>query len=137
MRRNENIINWEKYTNLLQSDPWDEDNVNNEESVEDMINYLNNKITKAVEEAFELKRVKIPGNKIPAKIRKLMRRKKTISNQLLKSRCPIKINKLRTELVNIEKILEENYEEVIKHKEEKILPSIKEDPALFYSSYSL
>ena len=62
-----------------------------------------------------------------------MRRKKSISKQLLKSRCPIKVANLRLELANIEQILEENYDEVIKRREEKILPSIKEDPALFYS----
>ena len=87
----------------------------------------------ATRRAFKCKPSKIPGNKINVKASKMMRRKSKLSKRCMTSKCPIAIGKIREEISSLENLLQTSLDKVLKTKEEKILPSIKEDPSLFYS----
>ena len=72
-------------------------------------------------------------NKIPRKIRILMRNKKNISKSILKSKSGTKIAKMRKQLHEIETSLEEFYQERRNEKESEAIKKIKKNPKFFYS----
>ena len=61
-----------------------------------------------------------------------MKKKKTISKKLLKTRDERKLTNLRNELDGIERELYENLEKRDMESEQKILPKIKDNPRMFY-----
>ena len=59
--------------------------------------------------------------------------KSRLSNKIMRSKCPIAIDKDRKKLKQVEIDLKISLQKMMRSKEEKILPSMKNDPALFYS----
>ena len=90
-------------------------------------------IVESSRRAFKSKSSKSPGNKINKYASRLMRKKSKLSNRLLRSKCPIAIDKIRKDLTQVERDLKSSLDRMLKSKEEQILPSIKKDPAVFYS----
>ena len=62
-----------------------------------------------------------------------MKTKARLSAQILRSKCPIAINKARKMLQTIEQELKDSLTKLRTNKENKVLPEIKQDPATFYS----
>ena len=94
--------------------------------------WLKNTIESA-RRAFKVKISKTPGNRINKKASKLMDMKARLSKKIMRSKYPIAIEKDRKKLKQVEIDLKISLQKMMKNKEEKILPSIKKDPALFYS----
>ena len=61
-----------------------------------------------------------------------MRRKASISKSLKKTRCPIKMEKLRIELISVETPISESLSSKIKMDETKALENIKTNSRRFY-----
>ena len=73
------------------------------------------------------------GNKIPKKIRQLMKRKKKVSAQLLSSKSWQKNFGKMEELRAIEEELDENYKTNRKKKEKEAIQKLLRNPKFFYS----
>ena len=73
------------------------------------------------------------GNKIPKKIRQLMKRKKKVSGQVLSSKSWQKNFKKMEELKAIEKELDESYKANRKKKEKEAIKTLLKNPRFFYS----
>ena len=72
-------------------------------------------------------------NKIPRKVRTLMRNKKKLSTVLLVTKSASKYLKYQTELESIEKDLKKLYDDRRKKQEKEALHKIKTNPRVFYS----
>ena len=72
-------------------------------------------------------------NKIPRKIRILMRNKGNLSKSILKCKSGYKIGLLRQRLHNIESELETFYNERRNNQEQEAIKKIKKNPKFFYS----
>ena len=77
----------------------------------------------AIKNVFSKKKKKFSGNKIPLYIRKLMKKRRSISKKLLRTGDKIKLSKLRSDIDGIDIDIE---------IEENILPKISENPRIFY-----
>ena len=73
------------------------------------------------------------SNKIPRKVRILMRNKKNLSKSILKSKTGKNVNKLRQKLRNVELQLENHYFKRRQQKEDEAIRKIKKNPKFFYS----
>ena len=73
------------------------------------------------------------GNKIPKKIRQLMKRKKKVSGQVLSSKSWQKNFEKMEELKAIEEELDESYKANRKKKEKEAIKTLLKNPKFFYS----
>ena len=73
------------------------------------------------------------GNMIPRKVRLLMKKKRSISDNILKSKSGTKTRKLMQSLEAVEKTLEENQRMWKRKKENEALSKIKRNPKYFYT----
>ena len=62
-----------------------------------------------------------------------MKTKSKLSAKILKSKCPLSINKAMLDLKQVEIQLKESLKKVRKMKEDKVLPTIVNDPGHFYT----
>ena len=90
---------------------------------------LEDGVSEVFENNLDKKKVK---PKIPRHIKKLHNSKSKISKKILKTRCLLKLVKLRYELEEIECELSENKEKWRKNNELKVIEEIKLNPAVFY-----
>ena len=87
---------------------------------------------KAFEDNVDLE-TKEKGNKIPKKIRQLMKRKKKVSGQVLSSKSWQKNYRKMEELKTIEEELDESYKANRKKKEKEAIKTLLKNPKFFYS----
>ena len=73
------------------------------------------------------------GNKIPKKVRLMLRKKRSISDKIMNSNSATKTGKLMLRLQKIEKELEENQKRWKMSKEKEALTKIKKNPKYFYN----
>ena len=73
------------------------------------------------------------NNKIPRKIRILMRNKSKISKSIQRLKSVPRYLKLRSELESIEKLLKESYDKRRMKQEKEALSKMKKDPKAFYN----
>ena len=71
-------------------------------------------------------------NKIPRKIRILMRNKSKLSKQILRAKSPLKYMSLVEKLETIEEELKTSYEERRSNQENEALKRMKKDPKVFF-----
>ena len=76
---------------------------------------------------------KIARNKIPKKVRALMRKKKKLSSKLLSSTCWRRNYKTMVELEEVEKELDEEYKARRLREKKKAIGAIKRNPKYFYT----
>ena len=112
----ENEANWTKYEKLMDEADWCitqevdpdmklgvYDDLPARKTLGDIYNeHLNTNIELCENKAFNFKSNKSPGNKIPLRVRKMIKRKKSISKLLLRSKDATKITNLRFELRQVE-----------------------------------
>ena len=147
-----NIERWEHFEELMNHDDWSDspaadDPESNEKTTppektlggmsteRTLVEQMNYRLTRNIENnvkiAFKLKNDKGRGNKIPSKVRKLMREKNKISRRLMKSKDGFTITNLRRRLGEVEEELKERYNKMRRNKEDKVIPLIIDEPATF------
>ena len=92
---------WGQYSDILNRVTWDQVR-GKSQNLEEKINIMYENILQAMDQVFSKKKGKQKGNKIPKNVRKSMRKKSKISEKMKKTRCPIKLSKLRYEMQVIE-----------------------------------
>ena len=76
---------------------------------------------------------RIARNKIPKKVRLLMRRKKKLSSKILSSTCWRKNYKTMVDMEQVEKELEKEYKARRLKEEKKAIGAIRRNPKYFYT----
>ena len=82
---------------------------------------------------FPSKKDKGKGNRIPKQKRKLFRKKKRLSEKLLKCKSKHSMRIVRNKIEIIEAEIAKNYNNRRNEEEEKVIGEIKNDPATFYN----
>ena len=88
----------------------------------------------AVADSFPLKRVeKSHGNRIPKKMRWLMKRRSKVARAIPRTKCCIALGKLNAGLEDIESTIKKSHDANRLEKETGMIANIKTDPAKFYA----
>ena len=138
---------WIRYNVLLTKLSEDFEDKSKNENTEGKLNVFYKTIEKTVVLLFEKKdafknneeKKERKGNKIPKKIRILMRKKTSISKKIILSNSGGKTLRLMKSLENVEKELDTSYKSMRVKKENDALGKIKRNPKYFYkyaSSFS-
>jgi ribonuclease P/MRP protein subunit RPP40 len=122
---------WVRYRLLLNDNSWAE--ISESKDLDSKVELFVKEMEKAAGMIFPQKRkLKIPGNKIPALARKLMLRKAKLSAQLMRTCLPAKLVELLSEIESIESDLRRSLSEIRRDIENKKVAEIKDNPAVFY-----
>ena len=122
---------WEEYTSLLDSKDWISET--KDLDLNEKIEYLNDIMEEAVSRVFETKDRRRPEKRIiPPSVRKLQTRKLKLSKSIQKTRCPVRIQDLRKEYMEVEDKLKISYERFRYKKELEVIGNLKDNPSAFY-----
>ena len=121
---------WNRFSMVMDSRDWSSVN---KHKVNGKIALLNANIEQSVHEIFPLKEVRKKGNKIPKFVQSLMKKKKKLSDRLMKTKSAPKLIEIQFELRTVEKRLAESLNNKTRCVEEKVISKLKENPAYFYS----
>ena len=130
---------WIRYETLMRMLSKDFEEETKDKSTTEMLDKLIKTIEEVVELVFEKKEEfksegeKSKGNKIPRRVRLLMRKKKSLSEKIMKTNSVQKTRKLMLSLQKVEQELEINQRTWKNKKEKEALARIKKDPKYFYS----
>ena len=119
---------WLRFKCVLESLDWE---VN--DNVGGIVRNLWSNLQEAVVAVFPKKKKKLKGNRIPKVVRKLLRKKRQISNKMRRTKCWRKHVNLQDELSELEAKLKKRYEKDRDRKEKKAIRSIVTDPNYFYN----
>ena len=96
------------------------------------VSLLTSMMESAVSLSFPLRKKKEPGNRIPASMRNLMRKKSQISRNMRKTKDWKKLIKLKQELEEAETIISNSHQKKRDIEEAKAVKKISDDPKFFF-----
>ena len=89
-------------------------------------------IQSALENVFEKKRKKPPGNKIPKYIRKLMSKKSKLSKKVKNTKHVDAMNKYVKEIAEMEDVIKASLDKKRDKEEDNVINEVKDNPKKFY-----
>ena len=126
------VMDWAPYTQYLDSlGPWV--HLAHGMELEDKINFLASLMEDAVSSSFDLKKGKPKGNMIPPMMRKLMRRRKTLSRKVLRTKSATSFVSYCRELEDVELRIKESLDRKTYRKEKEAEERMVTDPKFFFS----
>ena len=100
--------------------------------LDDKLKHLYEMIENTVECVFKKKEERNSKRIIPKHIKKLLSKKKKLSDKIMAAKSLVKLNKLKDEFSIIEKQLNDSYESHRKKHEMDVIDKIETDPGAFY-----
>ena len=125
-------VNWEAIKSELQSYDWLSE-FNQLDSYEDKFAHFISVCERIGESHAPKKKLGRTKNRIPRDRRILMRRRRKVAKQFTSATSPSKRTKLDSELVDIERKLQESYAKSADYQEQKAIEAIRRNPKYFFS----